>query len=181
MRHISLIYAFRVSEARAGEFPIAERIHIIGVGSPHGDDRLGWFAAEALLGSSVLRGFGHQAVAVSLSDRPGLMLLELARDSSKLILLDAVCAGVRPGTLHRLDAQALTAGSGLLSSHGFGIAAALELGRLTGSLPPKVVIFGLEIADTRESAGEGLSRAVREALPKLIDEVECEVAASFTP
>lgn len=169
--------ASREPDPEPGDRKIAKRIQIIGVGAPYGDDQLGWVAAEALRNSPLLAGLAPQSVIISQRDRPGLALLEMVQDSAKLILVDAIRAGTRPGTLHRLTAPGLSTCQGLLSSHGYGIAAALEIGRVMGSLPPQVVIFGLEIAGT---AGDKLSPAVHEALPRLIQEIEREVVASLS-
>ncbi len=148
------------------------RIHIVGLGSPHGDDRLGWVAVGALRRSAVLTALPEQTLTIEKCDQPGTGLLQGLEGSNMLIVIDAVAAGTTAGTLHRLSRDRVGSATGALSSHGFGLAAVLELGRVIGCLPPQVVVFGLEIADT---TGEVLSPPVMAAVPDLIAAVEREV------
>ncbi|MHB8257823.1 MAG: hydrogenase maturation protease [Acidiferrobacterales bacterium] len=152
--------------------PTDIRIHIVGVGSPHGDDRLGWVAAGELRRSAGLAALPPLTLTIAERDRPGMDLLQGLEGLTALIVVDAVCTGLAPGTLHRLTGDEIGGAAGTLSSHGFGLAAALELGRAMGCLPPRVAVFGLEIADT---GGEALSPAVKAAMPGLVAAVEREV------
>ena len=146
------------------------RIQLIGVGSAFGDDRLGWAVVEALQRSSAVQALGPGRVAVSILDRPGAMLLAHWQDTDNVILIDAVHSGDPPGTLHGLTAADLASGGLPASSHGFGIACALELGRALGNLPGRVLLYGIEIDPAH--AGLSLSPAVRSALPGFIRRIE---------
>lgn len=148
------------------------RIHIVGLGSPHGDDRLGWVVVGALRRSAVLAALPERTLTIRKRDQPVTGLLQGLEGLTMLIIIDAVSAGTAAGTLHRLSGETIGCTAGVLSSHGFGLAAALELGRAIGCLPPQVVVFGLEIADT---TGEALSPAVMAAVPDLVAAVEREV------
>ena len=146
------------------------RIQLIGVGSPFSDDRLGWVAAEALQCSSVVQAVEPGRMVVSILDRPGAMLLAHWQDADNVILIDAVHSGAAPGTLHCLTAAELASGGLPASSHGFGIACALELGRALGNFPGRVFLYGLEIDPAH--AGPSLSPAVQSALPGFIRRIE---------
>jgi len=95
----------------------------------------------------------------------------------KLILVDAVEAGQRPGQLVRLeirDENDLAAASRPLSLHELGVAEALREARLLGLLPPQVVLLGVQPA--RIAPGLRLSAAVARALPALVEAIRAETA-----
>lgn len=84
---------------------------------------------------------------------------------------DAVSSGMAPGTVHRLDAAAdgLPRGALRASTHSVGVAEALELARALGTLPARVVVFGVEGRDF--SAGEGLSPEVERGVAEAVEAV----------
>jgi hydrogenase maturation protease len=161
--------------------PESEIMHvlIIGVGSPFGDDRLGWVAAQMLRRSAVLNALEPGQVTIELLDRPGVMLLERWRDAGSVIVLDAVRSGAPPGTQHRLDPGGLPVLAQPASSHGFGVAAALELARVLGNLPPRLFLLGIELDPSRSDTS--LSPAVSRALPVFVEEIEELVLALVKP
>lgn len=150
-------------------------IRIIGVGSPFGDDRLGWMAAEQLRQSRRFAAFPPDSISISTRDRPGVLLTPEWEAAAKVLLLDAVHSGAPPGTLHRMEGQEIVSRGQSLSSHGLGIAEALELARALGAPAEAFVLHGIE-ADPRNDSGETLSAAVQRALPALCNRVEREVA-----
>ena len=119
-------------------------VRVLGIGSPFAGDDLGWRLAEALERVGLLRSFSTGMVHINLCDRPGCLLLPAMRGAHLAILLDAMRSGAQPGTVRRLDMLELDESTGLLSSHGFGVAEALALGRVLGDLPPRVLIYGIE-------------------------------------
>ena len=145
-----------------------DRLRIVGLGSPFGDDRLGWVALEMLQGSAALNEGGAGNISFVVLDRPGALLLTHLHDAERVIVVDAVRSGAPPGTLHRLE-PGKWAASESVSSHGFGLAAALELARALDDLPPHLVLHGIEIDPS--NAGFSLSEAVRRSLPGLVREI----------
>jgi hydrogenase maturation protease len=110
---------------------------------------------------------------------PGYGLLDLIAGFKRAILVDAVVSGAPPGTIHRFAADALPPRELLpLSSHGVNMIDALTLGRMLapGSLPPRIVIIGIEVSD-RTPYCEGLTPAVASALPKLIAAIRTAASA----
>lgn len=150
-------------------------IRIIGVGSPFGDDRLGWVAAEQLRQSRRFAAFPPDSISISTRDRPGVLLAPEWEAAAKVLLLDAVRSGAPPGTLHRVEGREIVSRGRSLSSHGLGVAEALELARALGAPVEACVLHGIE-ADPRNDRGEIVSAAVQRALPALCNRVECEVA-----
>jgi hydrogenase maturation protease len=103
----------------------------------------------------------------------GATVLELAGDCVAMLdawegvavaaVVDAVCSGAPPGTVHRLDGDArpLPAGGWRSSTHAFGVAEAVELARALRMLPPVLTVWGVEGGDF--SAGLGLTPPVERA------------------
>jgi len=149
-----------------------DRVHIIGVGSPFSDDRLGWVAAESLQRSPVLNGLEPGRIVISILDRPGTMLQAHWQDAGMVIVIDAVRSGALPGTCFRFDADEWAVSGLPASSHGYGVAAALELAHALGDLPSRLLVRGVEIEPS--CSGFGLSRAVARVLPAFVREIEAE-------
>ena len=107
-------------------------------------------------------------------------LLDAWTGHPKVILVDAIVTGAAPGTLHRFEIKngenveqfEQRLGS---SSHGFGIAEAFRLGRLTKNVPPEAVFYGIDAACF--VLGAGLSREVHGAVQQLASALAHEVAA----
>lgn len=140
---------------------------IIGLGSPFGDDRVGWRVAEAL--AALLS--PAQARLLSL-DRPGPALLEELAGRARVILIDAAATDAPAGTLYRLDDPATVSAAETVSSHGLGLAQTLELGRALDMLPPQLELYliGIDPACTRDPNAD-LSAPVAAAVEPLADAI----------
>jgi hydrogenase maturation protease len=95
-------------------------------------------------------------------------LADLWRDTDRVILVDAVCSGAPPGTLHCFDAlhAPLPAVFARASTHALGLAEAVELARALGRLPATLTVYGIEGAEF--DMGEGLSPRVAEAIGRAV-------------
>ncbi|OOG25622.1 hydrogenase maturation protease [Thioalkalivibrio denitrificans] len=124
------------------------------------------------------------AVARALSEVPGIRVAECTGEPTEImacwsgqdrvIVVDAVSAGGPPGSIHRFTANSPLPVPGRHSSHGMGVAEAVELARSLGELPAQLTIYGIE--PDRMTDGEGLSPSVRAAVAvvaaAIIDEVQ---------
>jgi hydrogenase maturation protease len=140
---------------------------VIGLGNDwRGDDALGLLAARRLCASLN----GHADVREARPDAAAL--LDAWRGRDVVVLLDAMRSGAAPGTIRRFDAAAapLPAAWDGGSTHAFGAAQAIELGRALHELPARVIVYGVEAGPVE--AGAGLSREVERSL----DEIERLVA-----
>jgi hydrogenase maturation protease len=108
-------------------------------------------------------------------------LLAAWEGAEAAVVVDAVSSGSPPGTVHRFDAAAepLPASLTTPSSHGFGVAQAVELGRRLGRLPPRLVVYGVEGEDFGH--GEGLSPTVERAVGEVVEAVVGEVIGRTSP
>ena len=98
----------------------------------------------------------------------------LDADCGKLIIVDALRGGGRPGEIYRLKlGQENVADETPASLHGMGILDGLKLMKQLGRYPPSVIIIGIEPADV--SYGLGLSPAIEDLVPDLIKAVEDEM------
>lgn len=135
-------------------------VRIIGVGSPHGDDRAGWAALAALAGRALPSGVQLRTCVTPATD-----LLPALRGARRAVFVDAV-AGAAPGRIVRGDRSALAARRAGPSSHGVDLCAMLELAEALGALPAELAWVGVTI-DPRNASGDGLSPRVAAALPAL--------------
>lgn len=144
---------------------------IVGVGSPHGDDRAGW---EMLRHLQPL-GFPPQC-RIRAASSP-LEILDWIDGIQRLILCDACRDGGPPGQIRRFvwPARRLlqTSWSG---SHDFSLVATLELAQRLQRLPPAVTLYGVVAQDAAPLAP--LSAAVRQALPRLAQRIAAEMGAA---
>ncbi len=144
---------------------------VIGIGNPwRGDD-----------------GIGH-AVVDALADTPGLAtakshgepaeLMELWQGHDPVILVDAIVTGAAPGTLHRLDAREPLPRGARYSSHGIGLAEAVELARSLDELPDTLIVHGIEPA--RLEDGAGLSPEIRDSLARVVRRITSDLAGAVS-
>lgn len=149
-------------------------VRIIGIGSSFCDDRIGWDAVEAIENTGLPARFPAGAVDTCCCDG-GSRLLSLFPGVAAAILVDAVKSGSVPGAVHRLDAAELTPEQEHISSHGFGLADTLALGRELNLLPATLIIYGIEVGDT----GTASSRdpKVADAIPDLLGRITVDLEA----
>lgn len=148
------------------------RVLIIGVGNPsRGDDAAGLLVAERL-GPRLPPG-----VTVRACSGEATSLMDAWAAAPAVILVDAVLSGAAPGTVHRLDAAAEPVPGSFLrcSTHSFGVADAIELGRALATLPQRLIIYGIEGQDFGH--GTELSPPVAAALPRVAGRVLAELPA----
>ncbi|MGX2040032.1 hydrogenase maturation protease [Methylocaldum sp. MU1018] len=152
-------------------------VRVLGLGSPFGDDRIGWIAVDSLIRSSGFRALPEGVASAEICEPVGSRLLDAMRGANLAILIDAAQSGAEPGTIRRLNAQNLEDGTEPCSSHGFGLSSTLALGRALGDLPENVVVFLVEIPATAEfGPAENLSAPVTATIPGLLVALLSEIA-----
>lgn len=145
------------------------KVRIVGIGSPSGDDQAGWLVIDALRGAGV----GGEGVAVEKLDRPGAALVSLLENTAHAILIDAMHGAGEAGAVRCFDQASWPAYPQGLSSHGFGVFAALSLAQALGSLPPKLELYGIEIGSA--GIGEAPGAAVCTAARRLADRIAADL------
>ncbi len=124
-------------------------LRVLGIGSPFGDDQLGWEVIKLLQASQPLHHYIPHKLELSHCDRPGLYLLELMRDARCVFLIDAIKTGSKIGTIHCFKNETIEGVGSALSTHSIGMAEAMQMGRALQTLPKTVLLYGLEIGDVR--------------------------------
>ena len=145
------------------------RTVVIGVGNAYrGDDAVGLAVAERVRGRAT-------DIEVVVCEQEPIQLLDAWAGADLALLVDAVSSGAEPGRVHRLDATSEPVPASVFrgSTHAFGVAEVVELGRALGRLPGKLLVFGVEGAEFR--AGDELTPAVAAAVEPLVEELLEEV------
>lgn len=145
---------------------------VIGIGNEYRrDDGVGIAVARALRAASL------PGVEVCEQSGEGTALVASWSDRSLVYVIDAVSSGAPAGTVHRFDATTKTLGRITRifrgTSHQIGLGEAVELGRVLGQLPARLIIYGIE--STAFGDGVGLSAPVAQA----VDEVVARIAADY--
>ncbi|HAM41362.1 MAG TPA: hydrogenase maturation protease [Candidatus Omnitrophica bacterium] len=143
---------------------------VIGIGNlDRGDDAAGRLVARALKDRVDGR------VSVRESDGNGGSLMDVWRGARTVFLVDATSCSAAPGTVVRVEAHAqpLPSLGVCTSTHGVGVAEAVEMARALGRLPRKLIIYGIE--GRRCDPGAALSPAVEEAVPRVAQWIAEEI------
>jgi hydrogenase maturation protease len=137
-----------------------------------GDDAAGLLVARRL------RALGIPAIE---HGGEGLALLESWSGAAHVILVDAVRTGANAGAVTVWDASAkpVTRDAFSVSTHAFGVAEAIELGRTLGRLPASLIVYGIEA--TRFEAGAGPQQAVLDAVERVARRIVEETSQCMNP
>lgn len=138
------------------------RVLVVGLGSPHGDDRVAWRAAEALQSGRPDWIVRKASSAIDLFD--------WMESVDRLIVIDACRgAGVSGAIMRwRWPAVPLVALRGT-GSHDLGVAEVLQIATRLGTLPPQVDLIGIEIGPC--DVGKGLSPVAETSAERLVAEL----------
>jgi hydrogenase maturation protease len=145
------------------------KILIIGLGNPLvTDDSVGLRVAEGLK----LLLAGRPEIEVAEDYWGGLRLMERMIGFDRAIVIDAICTGAPPGTIHLLGPEGI-ATQRSASAHDVNLATALQFGRQADAqLPPNeyIRLVGIEAEDIL-TFGEQCTPAVRAAIPQAVQTV----------
>lgn len=141
-------------------------VYIFGIGSPYGDDRAGWRVIEWLEKKSL----PETVWRLECCDRPGLRLLSLMESAQSVILIDAVKSGAPPGSVHCWQNADIAEPTDWISSHGFGLADTLRLGKTLDCLPTSLTVYGIEIQDAFPQE-ETLSGSIEKSARALAEKI----------
>lgn len=116
-------------------------IHLYAIGSPAEQDNLAWLLLEAIekqLNSK------YPNLHIDYFDRPGMQLVNEIAGKQKVILVDALISKNRDKiqSLQPEDLQQLNTN---YSSHGFGVAEALQMSQQLKLLPESLWILGIPV------------------------------------
>jgi hydrogenase maturation protease len=165
--------------AGTGDAGTPVRVLVVGVGNPYRrDDGVGIAVARAL------RALALPGVEVCERCGEGTDLIAAWADHRVVFVVDAVRSGVPHGTVHRFeptegqsDSNAPLVPARIFrgTSHQIGVGEAIELGRLLGTLPSRLVVYGVEGAEFRD--GVGLSAPVEQGAAQVVISIAAECSA----
>jgi hydrogenase maturation protease len=142
---------------------------VLGLGNPIlTDDGVGIHIVRSLAGQ-----LDRADVDVSEASLGGLRLLDTVVGYDRLVLVDAIQAGGRPGQVFRLGPNDLLSSLHAASSHDLSLPAALELGRWLGLVLPEdeaITIVAVEVEDVM-TFGEMCTSQVQAAIPRAAEMV----------
>lgn len=149
---------------------------VLGLGNVlHGDDGAGAQAISRLREDARIPSDASLVEGGTL----GLELLPYVWDCTRLIVIDAVDVGEAPGTVVRLEGEALNSLPGNSSVHQLGVSDLLVALRVLGKKQPGVVLLGVQPANTDWRTE--LSPAVAAAMDALVAAAVRELAAGQAP
>jgi hydrogenase maturation protease len=148
-----------------------------GIGSPHGDDRIGWLVADRL---GKLERLTLLDIEVRQASTPS-HLLDWLDGFDRLVICDAclpsrsqAAAGADSPRLHRWTWPTLKVSSlRSAGSHAFGLPMVLQLAERLGTLPIEVIVFGVE--GERFDAFSELSPCVSKSFGLIVETIAAEL------
>ncbi|MHB8968913.1 MAG: hydrogenase maturation protease [Pirellulaceae bacterium] len=147
----------------------AGRTLVIGLGNPLiSDDSVGLRVSQQLK----TRLAQHPDVDVSEDYWGGLRLMERMIGYERAIVVDAICSGAAPGTIHHLSTEML-ATQRSASAHDVNLPTALAFGRQAGAQLPadhNIRLVAIEAQDV-VNFSEHCTVAVAAAIPRAVHEV----------
>ena len=111
-------------------------------------------------------------IEVGLDYWGGLRLMERMVGFDRAIIIDAICTGASPGTIHHLNPDDIPTQRSS-SAHDVNLSTALKLGYQTGAHLPAmkdILLIGVEAADV-QTFDESLTPEVEAAVPLVVKSV----------
>ena len=144
---------------------------VVGVGSPHGNDAVGWRVADELRASV------SESVEVFQVREP-TQLLSLPGNYTRVWIVDACRSSQPPGTISHIAWPNDQIGRNwALSGHGVNLAEVLELGTTLGRLPDETILYTVDIGDAPSAADREFCPEVNAAVKVLVDQLSDEIVA----
>ena len=147
---------------------------VVGLGSPYGDDQVGWIACEQLK-----KELGHlQKIAFVTTDRSGLDWLSRISEAGQVVFIDAMRSGEIPGTIRKIDLNTAqwNKSAASLSSHGISLNDAIEVAQSLGDFPEVSSVWAIEIDQC--NIDSDLSEPVKNMLITLLQGIKSDIQLS---
>ncbi|KTD23234.1 hydrogenase maturation protease [Legionella londiniensis] len=148
-------------------------IKVLGIGSPFGDDSLGWEVVKQLQAQEVFQSVAPHQLQFIICDRPGLGLLQWMRGADVAFIVDAVQSHGSAGFVHRFEDEDILSLPNALSSHELGLAQAIQIGKAIEDLPEKLIFYGIEIDGA--SYDFQLKSIIKESIHELTQQMQQEI------
>jgi len=140
------------------------KLLVIGIGNEfRNDDGIGLHVVRKL------RKLNLSGIQIMEKSGEGAQLIELWKNETGVLIIDATSSGSEPGTIHRLDVAKKTIPSKFFhySTHNFSVAEAVEMARTMKQLPTHFILYGIEGKDF--SQGVDITPVVKKAGEYIVD------------
>jgi hydrogenase maturation protease len=143
---------------------------MLGLGSHHGDDQVGWRVAAQL---AALR---TPTCEVRRAVSPADLLISLGQATyERLIVCDGCRGAGQPGECFRWQWRSEGWNARVArTTHDLGLEEALAMAAQLGRLPPEVVVWSVEL-ETAQPGCQQVSAAVATALPRAVESIRREL------
>lgn len=139
--------------------PLSQFSLAVGLGSPHGDDRVGWEVIDRL------------AVRTDLpvaKARDGTELLQIISGRVQVLVIDAAAPSGHPGRMRQFEWPVHDLHTaGLVSTHGLGVVEALQMAQTLGCAPQRATVITIEADQTDPLCS--LSDDVERSIDRLVE------------
>lgn len=137
---------------------------VLGLGNPiFCDDAIGLHVTDELK-----KQIHDENITIESAELAGIDMLETLSGYDRVIIIDAIQTGGRPGKIIRLTPEDLKSTIHTSTPHDVNFATALEFGERIGvKLPSKIDIIAIEIS-AATNFGETLSPEVENAVPEAV-------------
>jgi len=119
------------------------RTAIIGIGSPHEGDDLGWKMIDQLLENRTIISLKQKGLTLFKLDRPGVTLVESIKSYDHVLIVDAIKSNEINPSFICADVSQLISTSSQISSHEAGVIESVTLLESLQLLPKQLVVFGI--------------------------------------
>lgn len=151
-----------------------KRALVVGIGSPHGEDRLGWLAALGVK----QRQFERCDVRIAMTPAD---LLDWLQGYETVHVCDACRGAGSRAAVHRwqwpdgrIEAQTWS------GSHDLGLAGILELAVEIGMAPAAIILWGLEAPGCEPGAADH-DDVVDQLIAEVVERISAELLAGVSP
>jgi len=145
-------------------------IFIIGIGNENRKDDAIGIKVISVLEKMALSGVQLIKIQDDITD-----LLNLWANARLVILIDAVISDNPPGTIIRIDANDLSSFKSIktTSTHSLSIINLIQLAKILGTLPEKLIFYGIEIKN--KEVGFGIDEKVEKSIKKVVSQILLEI------
>lgn len=143
-----------------------KNILVIGIGNEfRGDDAAGLIAAEKLRERQIA------GITIRTNNKDGSALLLLWEGYDDVILIDAVCVGESPGTIHIIDLHDTEYEETVFrtSGHAFSIFETVKLAGYINKVPSRLKLYGIEGSDF--TTGHSPSPAILKSIDEVVERI----------
>lgn len=144
---------------------------IVGIGSPFGDDQVGWLVIDKLEKEFS----GSDSISLFKSKGNGTDWFSEINDHQLLIFIDAVMSGKEIGEISEIDINDSTSIPAIPqnTTHSISLADSILMAKNIGMLDIPVRVFGVEAKSGNSLVN--ISSNVKQSIPELVEKIKASL------